>query len=172
MAKQLVPVPVRVFTRTAIIDGVVMGEDGDFWDAWMAPSRTGAWGRRIFQATVYPMWPGAPPVTSPVVAVDRDAVHAAIVTEPNAALRGTEFFKSWKTYIPVTVFGQRLAISGLLYSDRPMLETDDPGEPKVSSLLVMRDVTIRSIDPTYAFEHSTPWAVLGDIALDTVVRTG
>src|SRR3954465_12708690 len=116
MAKQMLPITVRFVTRSAVVDGVIMGEDGDFWNAWNAPSLSGWWGRRVYRATVYPMWSGAPSFSAAVAALDGDDLLLAGVSDQAAVTSASTILSRYKHRTPVTVLGGRISITGTMYN--------------------------------------------------------
>ena len=160
MAKQLQPLPVRLVTPTALVDGLLYAGDGDFWDAWN-PSPTGEYGgRRLYEATAYPMFPGAAPITSPVAAVNEHDLVVAAIIEPSAAARALASGPRGKHATRVIAIAHSLAITGTLHTPLAVLEAD--GKPLDHGLVgsVMTDAHVRSLDPAYPFEWTAPFAYL------------
>lgn len=172
MGKQLFPVPVRMITPSAVIDGVLFADDGNFWDAW-AHSPTGEYGgRRVYQATVYPLVAGAAPIASPVAAVNEHDLLVVAIIDPAAAARAIERAPRFKHSVRVTALTHTIAVSGTVSTPRAALEPDQ--EPLEHGLVAsaMTDVTIRSLDAASPFECAAPFAYLTARGKHVVLRDG
>jgi hypothetical protein len=173
MAKQILPITVRFVTRSAIVDGVIMGEDGDFWEAWNAPSLSGWWGRRVYRATVYPMWTGAPSFASPVVAVDAEELLLAGVSDAAGAQSAAGALARYKHRTKVSVLAGRIGITGTLHSAVEALVDDGKQrEHGLGGWAFMTELVVRSLDGSYPFEMALPFAVVGARAFDVVCKVG
>jgi len=173
MAKKMLPLAVRFITRSAVVDGTIFGEDGDFWEAWRAPAIGGWWGRRLYQATVYPLCANAPSFTSPVVAVDSGDFLVAGVSDPAAVASACTITNRYKHRTAATVLAGRLSISGTVCNlIEALVDDGKQREHGFEGESLMLDATVRSLDSTYPFETRLPFAILGPRALDVVARTG